>query len=117
MSMIETALAAAKPVTYGRLVEVKGLHLLARGVDAAVGEILDIHGADAVVPAEVVASTAEGTVCLPLRATTGLRVGARVRATGSALRVPVGPELLGRVVDGLGRPLDGGPSLLPLQQV
>ena len=33
--------------------------------------------------------------------------GAKVQLTGEVLRVPVGPELLGRVVDPLGRPLDG----------
>lgn len=36
-----------------------------------------------------------------------VRAGARVKLTGSVLTVPVGPELLGRVVDPLGRPLDG----------
>jgi F-type H+-transporting ATPase subunit alpha len=37
----------------------------------------------------------------------GVRAGAKVRLTGKALEVPVGPELIGRVVDPLGRPLDG----------
>ena len=36
-----------------------------------------------------------------------VRAGARVRLTGEVLSVPVGPELVGRVVDPLGRPLDG----------
>ncbi|HEX3082107.1 MAG TPA: F0F1 ATP synthase subunit alpha [Candidatus Saccharimonadia bacterium] len=38
---------------------------------------------------------------------TGVRAGAKVRLSGKVLEVPVGPELLGRVVDPLGRPLDG----------
>jgi F-type H+-transporting ATPase subunit alpha len=37
----------------------------------------------------------------------GVRAGAKVRMSGTTLEVPVGPELLGRVVDPLGRPLDG----------
>jgi F-type H+-transporting ATPase subunit alpha len=41
---------------------------------------------------------------------TGVRAGAKVRMTGRALEVPVGPEMLGRVVDPLGRPLDGLPA-------
>ncbi len=114
---VEEALAAARPLTYGRLVEVRGMHLLARGVDAAIGEILEITAGERTVPAEVVASTGDGTVCLPLRATGGLRVGARVRATGAALSVPVGAELLGRVLDGLGRPMDDGASLRHLRHV
>jgi F-type H+/Na+-transporting ATPase subunit alpha len=43
--------------------------------------------------------------------TAGVGTGARVTDTGEVLRVPVGDGLLGRVVDPLGRPLDGGPHL------
>jgi flagellum-specific ATP synthase len=70
-----------------------------------------------VVLAEAVASGASGTVCLPLGGTHGLRVGAQVRATGAALQISVGRELTGRVLDGLGRPIDGGPSLRHLPTV
>ncbi len=111
------ALAAARPRRYGRLVELKGLHLLARGIDAAVGELLEIDADTGTVLAEAIASTPDGTVCLPLGSTHGLRTGARVRATGGPLHVPVGRALVGRVLDGLGRPLDGGPSLAALPRV
>ncbi len=37
--------------------------------------------------------------------------GSQVRSTGEVVTVPVGPELLGRIVDPLGRPLDGGPEI------
>jgi flagellum-specific ATP synthase len=114
---VTRALRAARPATYGRLAELRGLHLLARGVDAAVGELLEVGSAAGPVPAEAVASTPHGTVCLPLGSTHGLRVGAPVRATGAPLHVPVGRELVGRVLDGLGRPIDGGPSLAALDQV
>jgi F-type H+-transporting ATPase subunit alpha len=40
-----------------------------------------------------------------------VKAGQTVRLKGSVLEVPVGPELLGRVVDPLGRPLDGGPAI------
>ena len=40
-----------------------------------------------------------------------VKAGARARLTGKVLEVPVGPELVGRVVDPLGRPLDGGPVI------
>src|SRR5690606_27600505 len=42
-----------------------------------------------------------------------LRAGALVEATGKVLQVPVGPSLIGRVVDALGRPLDNGPPIAP----
>jgi flagellum-specific ATP synthase len=115
--LVTAALAAAAPTALGRLVELKGLHLLVRGVGAGVGELLEVHGEAGVVLAEVVASSASGTVCLPLGGTHGLRVGAQVRATGVPLQVPVGRELTGRVLDGLGRPIDGGPSLRHLPTV
>jgi flagellum-specific ATP synthase len=49
--------------------------------------------------------------------TAGLQVGALVRHTGGPLQIHVGDELLGRVLDGLGRPVDGGPALSHLPQV
>jgi flagellum-specific ATP synthase len=114
---LEAALEAARPEQLGRLVELKGLHLLTRGCQPAVGELLEVRGDAGIVLAEVVASSSAGAVCLPLGPTHGLRVGAPVRATGSPLRVPVGPALTGRVLDGLGRPIDGGPSLAHLPTV
>lgn len=51
-----------------------------------------------------------GTVILD--ASTAIEAGSRVARTGKVLEVPVGPGLLGRVVDPLGRPLDGGNAVL-----
>ena len=101
----------------GRLTELRGLHLLVRGVDVAIGDVVEVEGQDGVVPAEAVASTPAGTVCLPLGSTHGLRVGARAASTGGPLRVHVGEQLTGRVLDGLGRPIDGGPALTGLPMV
>ena len=115
--LLGRAVESARPATYGRLTELRGLHLLVRGVDVAVGDLLEVHTPETLVPVEAVASTGAGIVCLPLGSTHGMRVGARVSATGGPLRVPVGLELTGRVLDGLGRPLDGGPSLAHLPQV
>ena len=119
----DRALRVARPEHLGRLVELKGLHLLVRGLTPAVGEVVEVldgtgpAGPSPAVRAEVVASTPAGSVCLPLGSTHGLRVGARVRATGAPLMVPVGRALTGRVLDGLGRPLDGGPPLAHLPHV
>jgi len=125
----QRALDAARPQVLGRVVELLGLHVMVRGVDAAVGDLVEIVGrggrtgapgaADTgrTVLAEVAASGPRGLVCLPLSSTTGLRVGCHVRATGGPLQVPVGQALRGRVLDGLGRPIDGGPSLAGLDLV
>ena len=61
--------------------------------------------------AEVGASSTSGLVCLPLGRTAGVQAGAIVRHTGGPLRIRVGEHLRGRVLDGLGRPVDGGPAL------
>ncbi|MEZ5670688.1 MAG: F0F1 ATP synthase subunit alpha [Alphaproteobacteria bacterium] len=48
--------------------------------------------------------------CVLLSGGAGVVAGAQVRGTGTVVRVPVGPELLGRVIDPTGAPLDGGPA-------
>jgi len=61
---------------------------------------------------EVQAQIEPGLVrTLALQETAGLRRGLRVEATGAPLTVPVGRALLGRVIDCLGNPLDGGPPI------
>lgn len=103
------ALAAARPAHRGRVVEAMGLHLRVAGLPAAVGDLLEVEGPGLL--AEVASSDTRGLVCLPLGHTRGVEVGATVRHTGGPLQVRVGAELAGRVLDGLGRPVDGGPSL------
>ncbi|MCG2798587.1 MAG: FliI/YscN family ATPase [Cellulomonas sp.] len=103
----ERAVTAAAPEQVGRVRSVVGLTIDVVGTGAAVGGLLTVgEGAEAVL-AEVVA-TGEGTArCMPLGPITGLRAGTPVRPRSDGLRVPVGDGLLGRVVDGLGRPMDG----------
>ncbi|HEY0270705.1 MAG TPA: F0F1 ATP synthase subunit alpha [Sphingomonas sp.] len=50
--------------------------------------------------------------CVLLDDADGVEAGHSVTGSGEVVRVPVGPALLGRVVDPLGRPLDGGPALV-----
>ncbi|MFL6060779.1 MAG: FliI/YscN family ATPase [Marmoricola sp.] len=115
----QRAIAVASPLRLGKVAELVGLHVLVTGLPAAVGDLVEICGAGGPALAEVAASGPRGLVCLPLAHTTGLEVGALVRHTGGPLRIRVGDALRGRVLDGLGRPVDGGPSLddLPLVPV
>ncbi|TFH70121.1 MULTISPECIES: FliI/YscN family ATPase [Cellulomonas] len=101
------ALHAARPVAVGRVRGVVGLSIETAGTSAAVGELVTIGEGDEAVTAEVVATAGGATRCMPLGPTHGLRAGLPVRAHGTGLRVPVGSGLLGRVLDGLGRPIDG----------
>ncbi|GAA4810456.1 FliI/YscN family ATPase [Nocardioides caeni] len=113
-AVLDRALDAARPLELGTVAEIVGLQLEVRGVPtAAVGDLLEIRTSDAQGPllAEVAALRPGTAVCLPLGTTTGVRVGDHVRPTGAPLHVRVGDALRGRVLDGLGRPIDGGTPL------
>jgi flagellum-specific ATP synthase len=95
---------AARPQLTGSVVGAMGLTLTVEGVAAAVGDLVEV-GAGLL--AEVVAVSRDRLTCMPLGEISGIHSGAPVRATGMPLQVPVGEALLGRVLDGLGRPVDG----------
>jgi len=91
----------------GRLVRAVGTVLRAVLPDVRLGELCRIQACRAgPLLAEVVGFDGDEAVLAPLGEVMGLNAGAEVEATGDVLRVPVGPALLGRVLDGLGRPLD-----------
>jgi len=89
-----------------------GLIIEATGLQAEVGEVC-LVGTDrhrAAVSAEVVGFREGRTLLMPLGELHGIGPGTRVLATGTPFRIAVGEELLGRIVDGLGFPDDGGPE-------
>ncbi|MGB3412742.1 MAG: FliI/YscN family ATPase [Microthrixaceae bacterium] len=110
---------SARPEVTGRVSKVVGLTVETEGVEAAIGEVLTIRsGAGAPdMAAEVVALGERGPVVMALSEMQGLRIGDRVLATGGPLTTPIGEQLRGRVLDGLGRPIDGGPSIDDLDRV
>jgi len=94
---------------HGKVVDLIGLIIEATGLEAEIGEVCHIdtgRGRDAV-PAEVVGFRAGRTLLMPLGEPAGLGPGATVVASGQPFRVPVSDTLLGRSLDGLGRPIDG----------
>src|SRR3954471_11605333 len=94
---------------HGRVSNLIGLIIEATGVEAEVGEmcLVETGRHSDPVPAEVVGFRDSRTLLMPLGEMHGIGPGNSVTASGSQLRVPVGEELLGRVVDALGRPMDG----------
>lgn len=98
-----------------KIVQVIGLVLETSGLSASLGEICTVHdGARLVGKAEVVGFKRKATLLMALGNLEGLRPGMEVMATGSMYRVRLGTALLGRVLNGLGQPIDGkGPLLLP----
>ncbi|GAA1917118.1 flagellar protein export ATPase FliI [Microbacterium aoyamense] len=102
------ALAASRPVRSGTVSAVVGLSVEVRGLDAAVGDRVCIDAAEGrSVDAEVVAVDDASARCMPLGPVGGIVARARVRHAGAPMQVPTGGGLLGRVLDGLGRPIDG----------
>jgi len=107
----ESAFAAARPQRFGRVTKMVGMSIEVAGIPAAIGDGLVLLPGDDQILAEVVALREDRVVCLALAETTGLRSGTRVVATGGPLPIRVGPDLLGRILDGIGRPMDGGPAI------
>ncbi len=98
-------------VTQGRLDRMVGMTLEAVGCEAAVGaRCLIDSAADSQVEAEVVGFAGERLFLMPTADVTGLTPGATVVPTRRVSEAHVGDALLGRVIDGAGRPLDGMPA-------
>jgi flagellum-specific ATP synthase len=96
----------------GFVTDLIGLILEVSGLTAELGELCLVGDAgerarQAPVPCEVVGFRAGATLLMPLGELTGIRPGTPVTPTGAPFRIGVGAAMLGRVVDGLGRPLDG----------
>jgi flagellum-specific ATP synthase len=85
-----------------------GLIIEATGLQAEIGEVCHVHTdrTGPPVSAEVVGFRDGRTLLMPLGELHGIGPGTKVQGTGAPFRVAVGPSLLGRVIDGLGAPLD-----------
>lgn len=98
-------------VAQGRLDRMVGMTLEAVGCEAAVGARCLIDGAEGgQVEAEVVGFSGERLFLMPTADVTGLTPGAPVVPTRRVSEARVGEALLGRVIDGAGRALDGMPA-------
>ena len=95
--------------TRGRVEQLIGLVIESQGPPAALGELCRIESLrnDGTTLAEVVGFRNHNLMLMPLGEVHGIHPGSEVIATGAPLRVPVGKALVGRVIDGLGQPIDG----------
>jgi flagellum-specific ATP synthase len=122
--------AKPQPARAGRLVRMVGMTLEAVGLGVAIGSrcLVSLRGGR-YIEAEVVGFSEERVFLMPTEKCDGLQPGARVIPLQKSSHIEVGPELLGRVIDGAGRPLDGkgplncratisfeGPTINPLQR-
>lgn len=113
-SILEKTVRDVTPIDVrGRVEQVVGTIIRAVVPGIKVGElcILKNPWEDFELKAEVVGFVKNVALLSPLGACTGVSPATEVIPTGEILSVPVGEELLGRVLDGLGQPLDGGADL------
>ena len=104
----------AETVEYsGKVVKVVGLTVESNGPTVNMGDVCRIYASegDGYVEAEVVGFKDQRVQLMPFGDMTGIGFGSRVVSTHEALSVPVSDELVGRVLDALGRPMDGGPEI------
>jgi flagellum-specific ATP synthase len=100
----DRAVSAAHPDRIGSVDSVVGLGVNIKGIDAAIGDLV-IIGESA--RGEVVAVSRDGVTAMPIDRLGSITAGTDVRSTGEPMLIPVGPGMLGRVVDASGQPIDG----------
>lgn len=108
-ALVETVRSVDPVVVQGKITEVVGLLVESTGPPSSVGDvclILDRLGNE-VGRAEVVGFRSERTLLMPLGTVEGITPGYTVITTKRPLMVPTGEKLLGRILDGIGRPMDG----------
>ncbi len=99
---------------FGKVTQVVGLVIESAGPAISIGRICNIENYDdgQKVLAEVVGFRDNRILLMPLGPINGITPGAIVTSTSEQLRVPVGPELIGRILGGLGQPIDGKGMLI-----
>ena len=96
----------------GQVTEVIGLLIESRGPCVAIGDFCEVITASGrPIRTQVIGFRDGRVLAMPLEETDGLQLGDEVAARSEDARVEVGPALLGRVIDGFGKPIDGGPGL------
>jgi len=97
-----------EPIRYrGRITKVVGLAIQAQGPRGSIGELCYIQTPDRVIKAEIEGFREGATLLMPLGETEKISSGCQVTASGDVLKIRVGPGMTGRVLDGLGVPIDG----------
>ncbi len=117
--MVEKIRGIPRFVRHGRVTRVVGLVIEASGLDTGLGELCRISSLtrDETVLAEVAGFHERGVLLLPLGGLEGVHPGSAVEPLGRSFGVDVGPALLGRVLNGLGQPIDGRGEMRTTERV
>ena len=96
----------------GQVTEVAGLLIESRGPNVAIGDFCEVRTSNGRrIRTQVIGFRKERVLSMPLEEIDGLQLGDQVAARSEDAKVEVGPGLLGRVIDGFGKPMDGGPPI------
>ena len=96
----------------GQVTDVVGLLIESRGPNVGIGDFCEVITAGARrIRAQVIGFRHDRVLSMPLEETDGLQLGDLVEARAEQAGVEVGPGLLGRVIDGFGKPMDSGPGI------
>ena len=112
---IETVTGALPHGIRGRASEVRGLSVLVDELPVPIGSLVSIEAHEGLRLAEVVGFAGDRSIAMPLGSTAGVRPGDDVWLVRARQRAMVGRGLIGRVINGLGEPIDGGPEIRGLR--
>jgi FliI/YscN family ATPase len=112
LAYIRSVENSAEGVWRGHVTELTGFLVESSGPAAAINEFCEIETASGrTIRTQVVGFRNGRVLSMPLEETDGLQLGDRIVARKDQASVVVGPGLLGRVLDGFGNPMDGGPRV------
>jgi flagellum-specific ATP synthase len=120
LNRLKQTLNQFEPIKFtGRITRVVGVTVECTGIQAALGDLCLIRfpGSREGIMAELVGFKEDRSVLMPLDELDGIGPGSEVVPLGRCLGVKAGPFLLGRVLDGLGRPIDGGDPFPAAQEI
>ncbi len=96
----------------GEVTEIVGLLIASLGPATSIGDFLEVHASNGrTIRSQVIGFRNGQVLSMPLEEIDGLQLGDKIIGRKDDARLRVGPELLGRVLDGFGQPLDGGPPI------
>lgn len=99
---------------FGRVVRVVGLMIESQGPESSIGDVCLIHlnssgKGDSIIKAEVVGFREEVVILMPYMNVRDISSGCLVEGTGKPLEIKVGMNLIGKVLDSMGEPIDKSP--------
>jgi flagellum-specific ATP synthase len=98
------------PLSYkGKIDKIIGMVIESSGPRSNIGEVCTIYAPKSgrSIRAEVVGFRDEKVLLMPFEDLSGIGPGSIVESTGDVLRIPVGEQLIGKIIDGFGNPMDG----------